>query len=169
MKLFLSKCFISHAYEDAARRDQLIRTLPRHVEAVTLPALTVKPDEFVSDRLIEALLGCDGLIYLRGEKSAQSFWVAFERDYALRAGKQVFAADPVTLELARDTRAPLDLATFACYAHDNTDRVLKIADYLIRERYFDLWLDVANLKGDEDFQNDALESLTDRLKREGKQ
>lgn len=162
-----TKCFMSCAYADAAARDQLIRRLPRNVEVVLFPPITVKPDQFVSDRLIGSLLDCDGLIYLRGGKSAQSFWVAFERDYALRAGKQVLAADPVTLDVVRDTGAPLDLAAFASYHRDDAPRVREIADYLIRERYFDFWLDVAGLKAGDDWQKEISESLADRLKRGG--
>ena len=87
------KCFISHAYADGIARDSLIKSLPSGVEAVVFPPITVQPDQFVSNRLIESLLSCDGLIYLAGGASDSSFWVAFERDYALRAGKQVFLAD----------------------------------------------------------------------------
>lgn len=162
-----TKCFLSHAYADAAMRDQLIRRLPGNVEDVVFPPITVKPDQFVSDQLIGALLDCDGLIYLRGGTSAQSFWVAFERDYALRAGKQVFAADPVTLNIVRDTGAPLDLAAFASYHRDDRVRVREIADYLNHERYFDLWLDVVGIQAGDSFQNKISESLTDRLKRGG--
>jgi len=162
-----AKCFLSHSYADVATRDRLILELPPHVEAVVFPPITVEPDQFVSNQLIGALLDCDGLIYLRGGRSAQSFWVAFERDYALRAGKQVFAADPVTFDLTRDVESPLDLAAFASYHRDDAPRVREIADYMTRERYFDLWLDTANIKAGSDFQTEISQSLADRLKRGG--
>lgn len=60
------KCFISHAYLDAEVRDRLIATFPPHVEPFVFPPITVSPDRLVSTPLIEALLGCDGVIYLRG-------------------------------------------------------------------------------------------------------
>jgi hypothetical protein len=161
------KCFISHAYADAAARDQIIRQIPSNVEAVVFPPITVKPEQFVSDRLISSLLDCECLIYLKGGKSALSFWVAFERDYALRAGKQVFAADPMTHSLVPDNDTPLDLAAFASYHHDDAPRVREIAEYLNRERYFDLWLDFSDLKAGDDWQRELSESLIDRLKRGG--
>jgi hypothetical protein len=80
-----AKCFISHAYADDAARDAFFARLPSGLAPFVFPPITVKPDEFVSDPLINAVLDCDGLIYLRGGASDHSFWVARERDYALRA------------------------------------------------------------------------------------
>lgn len=163
------RCFISHAYADAPARDRLIRKLADAVEPVVFPPIVVRPDAFVSDRLIDALLDCDGLVYLTGGQSARSFWVALERDFALRAGKPVFAADPATLEVARDHAAPLDLAAFASYAHGDAARVRAIADHLNRQRHFDLWLDVDELAASDDWQSHASRSLQDRLQRGGYQ
>src|SRR4051812_13664879 len=111
------KCFISHAYADAAARERLIRDLPDDVRPIVFPPIHAKPHEFVSKPLIEAILGCEGLIYFRGGASDKSFWVAFERDYALRSGKPVFSYDIRTSELSRDSDKPLDLAVFGSYSH----------------------------------------------------
>lgn len=94
-----AKCFISHAYADAAVRDALIERLPSGVTPFVFLPITVEPEAFVSDPLIDAVLDCDGMIYLRGGASDRSFWVALERDYALRVGKKVFAFDSATGEL----------------------------------------------------------------------
>ena len=51
-------------------------------------------------------------VYLKCGASDYSFWVAFERDYALRLGKQVFSADVNTREIAAHSGDPLDLAAF---------------------------------------------------------
>ena len=161
-----AKCFISHAYEDAALRDQLISKLAPPLHAVVFPPITVGPYEFVSNPLIEAILDCDGLIYLRGGKSDQSFWVAFERDYALRGGKQVFAAELAPLQLVQDTGPPLDLAAFASYHRNDAPRVREIADFLTRERHFDLWFDGTGF-GIEGLEKELTESLGNRLKRGG--
>lgn len=88
-----NRCFISHAYADATARDTLIKRLPTGVTPFVFPPITVKPEEFVSDPLIGAVLNCDGLIYLRGGASDHSFWVALECDCALIAGKPVFVFD----------------------------------------------------------------------------
>ena len=133
-----AKCFISHAYADAAARDTLIKRLPSGVTPFVFPPITVKPEEFVSDPLIDAVINCEGLIYLRGGASDRSFWVALERDYALRAGKKVFAFDMATGELTRDTGSPLDLAAFASYQHRDAGRVRQIVDFLNQKRHFDM-------------------------------
>jgi hypothetical protein len=58
------KVFISHSYRDADERDRLLSLLPRSVEPVIFPPITVAPEQVVSNHLIEAILGCAGLIYL---------------------------------------------------------------------------------------------------------
>src|SRR5687767_11440576 len=128
-------CFISHAYADAEVRNRLLVHLPSNVKPFIFPQITVPPHEFVSNRLVTALLNCDGLIYLDGAASERSFWVAFERDYALRASKQVFAADPQTLSISPHLKPPLDLATFASYHRDDAEHVLEIASFLKHERH----------------------------------
>src|SRR5262245_22510508 len=95
------RCFISHSYQDAAERTRLLELLPRYVEAVVFPPITAHPDQFVSSKLVEAIVGCEGLIYIDGSASARSFWVSFERDFALRASRQVYAFDPTTESLVR--------------------------------------------------------------------
>jgi hypothetical protein len=62
-----AKCFISHSYADTAARERLLRILPDSVMPLVFPPIQARPDEFVSKPLIEAILDCDGLIYLRGE------------------------------------------------------------------------------------------------------
>ena len=162
-----AKCFISHAYADAAARDAFIESLPSGVAPFVFPPITVQPDEFVSDPLINAVLDCDGLIYLRGGASDHSFWVALERDYALRAGKQVFAFDTATFELTRDTGAPLDLAAFTSYQHQDAGQVRQIVDYLNQKRHFDMWLDVKDLAAGSEWAEEMSSSLFNRLRRGG--
>lgn len=160
-------CFISHSYDDEAARVRLVESLGGRCQPRVFPPITVDPDQFVSNRLIEAILDCEGLIYLRGGKSDRSFWVAFERDYALRAGKEVFSANVDTLTIEKHKGRPLDLAAFASYSHADRDRVLKIADHLKEERYFDLWVDTEQLVGGERFQEQLVGSIRDRIDRGG--
>ncbi len=100
--------------------------------------ITVRPEELVSNELIAAILNCDSLIYLDGENSARSFCVAFERDYAKRTGKLVFAADPLTLAIRPDTSAALDLPIFADHTHRDYDHIRRILNFMRHERFFDL-------------------------------
>ncbi len=161
------KCFISHAYADAAVRNRLIASLPDYVQAYVYPPITVGPELIVSNPLIEALLDCDGIIYLNGGYSEQSFWVAFERDYALRSGKKVFSANPVTMEITPHLGSALDLAVFASYHRKEAPRVREIANFLEHERYFDLWLDEEDLSVGANWAQEIEQSLEDRLKRGG--
>ena len=133
-------CFILHSYADSAARERLIRNLPDGVRPFVFPLIQAEPHEFVSKPLIDAILACEGLIYFRGGASDKSFWVALERDYALRSGKPVFCYDVATSELSRDTERQLDLAVFASYTHNDRTRVRQICDFLGQERNFDVWL-----------------------------
>lgn len=162
-----AKCFISHSYSDTIPRERLLSVLPNAVAPVVFPPIQAKPDEFVSKPLIEAILGCDGLIYLRGGASDKSFWVAFERDYALRSGKPVFCYDVGTSELSPDNDKPLDLAVFPSYQNKDRARVRQICQFLDKERNFDVWLDVEDIRPGTSFAEEIQVGLADRLNRGG--
>lgn len=87
------RCFISHSYKDLQARQRLLESLPSAVEPIIFPLIEARSEQMLRSELIRALETCDGLIYLQGGYSDTSFWVAFERDYARRAGKPVFAYD----------------------------------------------------------------------------
>ena len=161
------KCFISHSYADGAARERFIGNLPDGVSPFVFPPIQARPHEFVSKPLIEAILGCDGLIYFRGGASDKSFWVAFERDYALRSGKAVFSYDIATSELSPDTGRPLDLAVFASYNRNDSKRVRHICEFLGQERNFDVWLDVKDLSSGNLWEKEIEAGLADRLNRGG--
>lgn len=133
-----NQCFISHSYKDASTRRRLIAQLPNDVEPVVFPPIVVPPEKAVSHALLEAIDNCGGLIYLKGGASAQSFWVALERDYALRQGKHVFAYDPVANSLSRETSAPISPKVFLSRSQADDVKAELVAQEL-RARYFDLW------------------------------
>ncbi len=107
----------------------------------------------VSTSLIAALRNCDGLIYLTGGASDRSFWVAFERDYALRMGKPVFEADPETLAITQTSEKPMHLPVFASYHRADRDEVIKVCNFMREERNFEIFLDMENLGAGEEWQN----------------
>jgi hypothetical protein len=159
------RLFISHAYADQAVRDRLIAVLPADAEAIVYPPIVVPPQEMVSTPLIRALRDCDGLIYLKGGASGRSFWVAFERDYALRMDKPVFEADPNTLVITRTMEKPLQLPVFASCHHEDRGRVTHICSFMRKERNFDIWLDVEMLQAGEAWQeaiHSAIAKYVDR-------
>ena len=87
-------CFMSHSYRDEDSLEALRTSIPREVQPYVFPPITASPDQFVCTALIDAILSQEGLIYLLGGHSAESFWVAFERDYGLRSTRKVFSFDP---------------------------------------------------------------------------
>lgn len=91
----------------------------------------------VSNSLIEEILDNDALIYLEGGSSDHSFWVAFERDYALRAGKPVFAFDPQTKTFRRCQEKPLKLPVFISHSPYDRDQVNEIVRFMRENRFFD--------------------------------
>ena len=162
------KYFISHSYRDAEVRERLLKQLPAGMIPFIFPPITVNPQDFVSNHLIEAILSCDGLIYLKGGSSAQSFWVAFERDFAIRNGMPVFAADPTTLVIERDLSDPLDLAVYASYYRKDVEKVINISSFLEEKRSFDFWLDYRDLKiNSTGWQSEVANSIADRIDRGG--
>jgi TIR domain len=160
-----AKCFISHSYADAAPLERLTTSLPKGVSPVVFPPIQAKPHEFVSTPLIKSILGCEGLIYFRGGASDESFWVAFERDYALRSGKRVFCYDLASSELSPDNDRPLDLPVFASYHRDDRARVQSICRFLRQERNFDVWLDVEDISSAGLWKKQIEERLADRVAR----
>jgi TIR domain len=82
-------------------------------------------------------------------------------------GKQVFSADPKTLEIAPHSGSALDLAAFASYQREDAAQVRQITDFLNRERHFDLWLDIQNLQMGAHWAAEIEQSFEDRLKRGG--
>lgn len=135
------KYFISHSYKDATVRDNFLKTLPLQVTPYIFPPISVSPLEFVSSTLIGAILACDALIYLNEGFSSHSFWVAFERDYALRAGKPVFSYTPSTDTFIKRTDPPLDLAIYPSFARPQTQDVWPILEFMRKQRHFDAWID----------------------------
>lgn len=140
------KYFISHSYKDAVVRDAFLKTLPPHVTPYIFPPISVSPLEFVSSTLIGAILACDALIYLNEGASSRSFWVAFERDYALRAGKRVLSYTPSTHALHEHIDPPLDLAIFPSFSRPQTKDVWPILEFMREQRHFDPWIDTEQIR-----------------------
>src|SRR5215467_5418686 len=109
--------FISHAYRDRKPLRRLLQHLPPGVSPYVFPPIQVSPVDYVSNPLIDALARSTGVIVLKGGHSDASFWVAFERDYALRAGKLVHAFDPTTGQFERLTLHPDEPMTLPLAIH----------------------------------------------------
>ncbi len=131
------KCFVSYSYDDIEAHQALIEALPKHIKPHSFPEIKVAPDELVSNRLIDAILKQDALIYLEGGFSAKSFWVAFERDFALRAGKKVYAFDPMKNELSPIFAQPMRLPFFVSCSSTDIDKMTTIVNLMRDKRYFD--------------------------------
>lgn len=134
------KCFVSHSYRDTENKQLLRRALPSHVAPFCFPEIKVTPDQMVTNDLIRSILDCEGVIYINGGLSAQSFWVAFERDFAKRAKIPVFEFDPTTSAIIPDERPPLHLPAFPSYAVGDRARVDQILACMRDERFFDVFI-----------------------------
>jgi hypothetical protein len=136
--------FISHSYKDSDIVESLLKKLPLWMKPYVFPPIKVKPDQMVSNSLMNAIRRCSGLIYLEEGKSASSFWVAMERDYAFRLGKRVYSFNSINEKLTREKRDPLDLRVFHAYSRTILQNVSHIAD-LMKERYFDTFINIPTI------------------------
>jgi len=150
------RCFISHAYADELLIARLLATFPGNVDPIIWPVRTISARRMVSDGIVRTILSCDMLIYLSGGKSSQSPWVAFERDYALRAGKRVFRFDAES-RFSEDCSRPLDLRVFTVYGGADRDSVLKITRFLREKRSFSLFV-----RHEQELRPESWQSTVDR-------
>jgi hypothetical protein len=161
-----SPCFISHAYADNEMVRDLVKRLPKRVSPVIFPPISVTPEQRVSDDLVGAILECPGLVYIASGSSAESVWVTFERDYALRAGKLVFSYAGKTHRFAADRSAPLDLPVFPSYSREDMKRVHQMTHFMKEERHFDIWT-TEDIKPGTDFRQEHEGAIEARLSRGG--
>lgn len=131
----LELCFISHSYRDSESYDQLVKELPSNIQTFRFPKIDVLPDQLVSTYLISAIRMCDAVLYASSPRSQESFWVAFETDYALRIGKPVLSFDPASGKFEHVERNLLPLTFFPISARKDmtvVDRVIEV----LKERCF---------------------------------
>jgi hypothetical protein len=134
--------FIAHSYGDVAALERLKQCkLPMRASPRIFPPIVVSPDQRVSDDLMGAIRSDDGLVYLRTERSLNSFWVAFERNYALKLKKPVYAFDPERSKFERDRAAAIDPIVAVNWnlaiEHDSL-AVRDIAEHLFRKHTFEI-------------------------------
>ncbi|MEO0423278.1 MAG: hypothetical protein AAF184_13125 [Pseudomonadota bacterium] len=133
--------FISHAYADEETVASLVATLNErapHVRPEVFPRQEPDPDAAVSNGIVERILACDGLIYLERGASADSLWVNFERDYARRTGRHVFAYDPGAKGLRLDEGRPVPLNVTVMMSPNTAALGRSLLDWLAEERRFQL-------------------------------
>lgn len=130
------RCFVSHSYKDAAAVKDLRNMLPDNVEIVVFPRSDPDPEKAVSEAIVPKILDCPGLIYVMANASRDSFWVSFERDYALRSNRDVFAYFPKTHRIQRDRSAPLPLNVTVVYHRTDEERVDRLLSWMEMERHF---------------------------------
>ena len=136
---FPKKCFITYSHKDQDALELLKKKLRnRGVESQSYPPIKVPPEKFRSNPYIETILRYPALIYIKGGHSNLSFWVAFARDFALRAGKLVFSFDPVTLKIEKSRLKQLQLPVHANYIEKDTRRLRDIFNHM-EKRFIDLF------------------------------
>lgn len=136
-----ARYFVSHSYRDEAARALLVSLLPKRVRPFIFQPIDVTPDQRVSDDLIAAVNRSHGLVYLKGGASAESFWVAFERRMALRAGKPIVAFDPETGAFSKPALKLIDppcAFVWNGFGTGDSDVVHGVAQWLLGKRGLDL-------------------------------
>lgn len=166
LKDFPKRCFISHSYKNKAAAEKLCSSLPKDVVAVKFPRVEPLPNKAVSNQIIPKILNCSGLIYLTSNASKLSFWVSFEKDYALRSRRKVFAYNSRNRTLQRDHSRPLPLKLTVCYHSNDSNRVNRLLSWMAEKRYFKIeksiiYSNTGSIKGD------ILAQLEDLLVEEG--
>ncbi len=132
------KCFVSHSYRDDPVLASLRKILPPHVELTTFPWEGPDADQAVSNSIVPKILECDALIYLMGGFSKGSSWVRFERDFALRAKKRVFAYDPKRGHLLRDNDNPVELRVQVLVSPEQEKHARVMLQWMREQRHFDI-------------------------------
>jgi len=132
------KCFLSHSYRDTAALASLQKFLPTHVERVIFPREEPQAQRAVSDGIVPKILECGALIYLTGGFSKGSDWVRFERDFALRAKKRVYAYDPTRARLLRDNGDPVELRVQVLVSIEQETRARTMLAWMRKKRHFDI-------------------------------
>lgn len=133
------RCFLSHSYADA-EAVQLVagRLEDLGAEPVIFELVDQDPENPVSNDIVPTILSCDALIYLKGGRSGSSFWVAFEKDYALRSGLSVYAADADATSIKKINERPMDLSIYTVFHQSDGDRVERLFRWMREERHFEL-------------------------------
>src|SRR5262249_35006174 len=109
-----------------------------HDRLILFPRAEPDPSHAVSEGIVTQILACDALIYVVEGASASSFWVSFERDYALRAGRPVYAYSPIADVLIRDTSRPLDLDLRVMFHREDEKRIATLFEWMKTQRHVDL-------------------------------
>jgi hypothetical protein len=108
----------------------------------------------VSDDLVVSILSREGLIYLDSDHSANSFWVEFEKDYALRAKKLIYAYDQTEQRFVKSSDRARDLAVFQNYYHRDLGIARAITEFM-KTRYFSVWLDMEMLEAGDNWRRQS--------------
>lgn len=136
-------CFISHRYTDeAALAACRSRRLPGGSDAYVFSRQDESPNFAVTDRLMEQIRRCERLVYLDTKLSLDSFWVGFERNYAARLGKPVYAfrRERRWFPFVRDRTPPIDPVTsilFNLQSENDLRLIKKIREEVWENHPFD--------------------------------
>jgi len=133
-----NKVFISYSYADNDVFNHVLSKLPGLVEPVTFYRADPGPSAPVSDGVVPAILECEAVICLWTRASANSLWVAFECDFALRAGKSVYLYDVESGTIHRDRRREVNLSTSLIVSREMEERSRELLNWLTTARHFDI-------------------------------
>ncbi len=133
------RCFLSHSFDDKDEVEMIAARLEQAGAQTKIFELEEpNPDTPVSNKIIPTILDCDNLVYLLGGESSKSFWVRFEKDFALRSGLNVYAADAATDRLYKVEEKPLRLRIRTVYHRSDNELADRLFDWMRENRHFDI-------------------------------
>ena len=141
------RCFLSHSFADEEEVNAVAARLEEAGATTEIFKLREpNPNTPVSDEIIPTILSCQNLVYLTGGESEKSFWVQFEKDYALRSKLSVYAADPQRDELYAVQEDPMELRIHTLYHRADGDRTDRLFKWMREERHFDIEITRSRLR-----------------------
>ena len=136
--------FVSHSYKDEPYLAYLREALPKKVVPIIFPPIDLPLNEFVSDRLLDAVEDCKCLVFMDTAASKSSFWVPLEIEHAKRQKRTVYRFDPNLRRISEDVSPPLELPIYISFAAVDEARVREIALWAKHKRGFNLLVPGAN-------------------------
>jgi len=126
--------FVSYMFEAPETRDRIVSALPLGVTYWVPTEELVGPKDLVSTAIIARIRGSGALVFSADPVTWASWWVPFECDVALRAGKPVLALDPPEGRFYEYLGSPLDVPTVAFWVAADESQVLPILHHMVDDR-----------------------------------
>lgn len=139
--------FVSYFFRAPETRDRILAALPDNVVPDIPEVALPDPASRISDYVVPRIERSDALIFSSDPVTWLSFWVPFERDVAIEAGKTVFGYMPEQGTFHRYLAHPLRIPLMALWSREDQGQVAPIIRFMREERRCRLLNDGETLSG----------------------